>query len=497
MTRFSAPRCLPSLSRIALAWSIILVTVGTAACASPPAASRLEQVERVQLHRNGNRGWDYLPLARADGSTEPATFAFRPLSMLPVPGDPIENVRANVHPIDVDGDGDYELLQANGSRFMRVMGRDGRRLWEARNPVGRVHRSQVHRDTLAIFDVDGDRRQEILHCWVFPGTRVKHLVVRRGDTGAVVRTVALTGDPDWSECQIAAYRVAHRTLPLLLVSRQLDLPDADCPRLFVDTWAVTAAFDPATLNRRWQRSTCDAGHYPRAVDEDNDGTAEAILVGKYLIGPEGWLRCILPGWGTDHPDTMVVADFVPTQPGHEAVTGGQSGLRLYRAASCALLPLKPIPDFANPQHLSAVRFASDDNAPSIIVRQRNTDTAKIKPVLRLDGAGMVLHRYLDDNSDPQSTGRMPMTNGNLDGAAAAEDLVAWFGQVLDPQGRVRLGTGWYWDLQRLGPDEQDLSAYDQWTNAPVVFDLDGNGRDELITWGRQNIVIGTAAAPPG
>jgi hypothetical protein len=84
-----------------------------------------------------------------------------------------------------------------------------------------------------------------------------------------------------------------------------------------------------------------------------------------------------------------------------------------------------------------------------------------------------------------------MMNANLDGVAAWEDLVAWFGQVIDGHGRVRLDTSWYWRLQTLTPDERDLSAYDQWTNAPVVVDLDGDGRDEMITWGRRLIVVGS------
>ena len=249
----------------------------------------------------------------------------------------------------------------------------------------------------------------------------------------------------------------------------------------------------------WQRSTCDAGHYPKMVDEDRDGVAEAVFVGKYLLSETGGLQCLLPGWGTDHVDAMVVADFLRAQPGHEAVAVGTSGLRVYRAASCALLPLHPIADFANPQHLAAARFADDADAPSIVARQRNTDVEKVKPVVRIDGAGTVLDRFLDDNRDPQSTGRMPMMNANLDGVAAGEDLVAWFGQVLDGAGNLRLDTGWYWNLDALAPTEAaTISAYDRWTNAPLVVDLDGDGQDEMVTWGRRNIVVGKGApaAPP-
>lgn len=462
--------------------------------AAEAAASRKRQLARVQLHRNGNRGVAYLPRAVADGSTEPATFTLQPRRIIPVTGDPLENVRSNVHPIDVDGDGIFEVLQINGSRFLRMQRLNGTVLWSLRNPNGRVHRSEVHRDTVAVFDIDGDRRQEFVHCWVEPGTGVKELVLRRGDTGAVLRRYALTGDAATSECQIAAFRVLERATPLILVARQIQIPGVTCQRRFIDSWAVTQAFG-TDLQPVWRRSTCDAGHYVWPLDENGDGAAEAVFVGKYQLRPGGGLRCTLPGWGADHVDTMLVTDLDPARSGHEVLAVGASGVRLYAAANCAPLPLSLPPEVANIQHLNAARL-DGPGAPAILMRVRNTDTEKVKPVFRVETSGEVLSRFVDDNSDPQSTGRMPMTNANLDGAMAAEDLVAWFGQVIDEKGRIRLDTSWYWGLQTLSPEEQNLSSYDQWTNAPVVVDLDGDGRDEMITWGRRLIVVGSLAPPP-
>ena len=50
-------------------------------------------------------------------------------------------------------------------------------------------------------------------------------------------------------------------------------------------------------------------------------------------------------------------------------------------------------------------------------------------------------------------------------------------------------------LQKLAADEQHLSSYNQWTNEPVVVDLNGDGRDEMITWGRRLIVVGSRWHP--
>jgi hypothetical protein len=76
---------------------------------------------------------------------------------------------------------------------------------------------------------------------------------------------------------------------------------------------------------------------------------------------------------------------------------------------------------------------------------------------------------------------------------AAEDLVTWYGQVIDRFGRLRLDTSWYWNLQALSAAEASLPPGDQWAEAPLIVDLDGDGRDEIVTWGRRLLVIGTRA----
>jgi hypothetical protein len=89
----------------------------------------------------------------------------------------------------------------------------------------------------------------------------------------------------------------------------------------------------------------------------------------------------------------------------------------------------------------------------------------------------------------------PSQNANLDGAPAAEDRVTGFGQVVDGEGRRRLTVDWYWGLQDLTPAERDLDPREQWSRNPFAFDLDGDGRDELVVWGRRKLVVGTRAAP--
>ena len=67
-------------------------------------------------------------------------------------------------------------------------------------------------------------------------------------------------------------------------------------------------------------------------------------------------------------------------------------------------------------------------------------------------------------------------------------LVPW---ASDRQGRRRLDTSWYWGLQELTPAEERLDPREQWSRNPFAFDLDDDGRDELVVWGRRKLVVGT------
>ena len=62
---------------------------------------------------------------------------------------------------------------------------------------------------------------------------------------------------------------------------------------------------------------------------------------------------------------------------------------------------------------------------------------------------------------------------------------------------IRLDRSWYWNLRgnrvretRRGPYP---ASYDRWQAFPLVFDYDGDGKDEIVTWGQSLIVVGKVA----
>ena len=94
-----------------------------------------DPLDRVQMHRNGMRGVPYLPLAQLGAAERLATIRCRSAARIELDGDPLLNVRGNVYPIDVDGDGGYGFVHFNGYRYMRVYDAGGRKLWQVDNPA--------------------------------------------------------------------------------------------------------------------------------------------------------------------------------------------------------------------------------------------------------------------------------------------------------------------------------------------------------------------------
>lgn len=467
-------------------WSILVAgcAVLASAQAGPVLAQERAAEGRMQLHRNGMRSVPYLSLASGQ-STSAARIRMQPANLVDLDGDALANVRGNLFPIDVDGNGTYEFLHFNGFRFMRVYRADGRKLWEIRNPNGRLHRSTMHRDTLAVFDGDRAGRQYIVHCWTDQAARRKRLVVRRGQDGAVLRSVDLDGSAG-EECQMAAFRVPGRAQPIVLVSHQF--ADRSKCRVgnWVDQWARTVAFD-LDLNRLWDSNTCHAGHYVYPVDADRNGVVEAIFIGRHVYEPDGRRRCTMPGWGGDHADAVAVGDLMPGLPGLEAVAIGTTGTRAVRVANCQALWTIPTRRIRSPQNLALAKLDRAGTGPQIVISERGSLPAYKTFVV--SGAGKIVATF----AKGAARNVMPMQNANLDGARGTDELVGSFGVVLDGRGTVRLDKGWYWG--RKGQRTREVrgeypTSYDRWAPFPLVADLDHDGRDEVVTWSQSLIAVG-------
>ncbi|MFO1040092.1 MAG: hypothetical protein U1E45_24885 [Geminicoccaceae bacterium] len=453
--------CGVALMAIALGW------VATASAATS---------DRILMHRNGLRGVSYQQLSVAGAPASSAQLSATKIRQFSLDGDGQTNVRANMYPIQVNGG--WGFVHFNGYRIMRVFDSSGRKLWQITNPSGRVHRSWSHRDTLAIMG------SSIVHCWLSNGQRI--LVKRDGRTGAVIKTAVIPGGTSSSECQIAAFNLADIGQPLIFVATKS--ATAKCKQNYEDTWSGTIAYDQ-NLNLKWRRDTCDAGHYVWAPEPT--GTAVYnVMVGKYYVNSQGQILCTLGGWGVDHVDSMSIGDADPSISGFESIAVGASGTRMYNlwqpsGKRCTPLWSKGNDTFYHAQYVFFAKLQAGKSGLNIAIREEPSQDAGTHYLYFTDYKGNKINTIRGTHYSI-----IPMQNTNLDGARGTDELSGAYGEVIDISGKLRLSRSWYWGLQSLTASERTLIPPDQWTARPIWFDMDSDGREELITWGRNMVVIG-------
>jgi hypothetical protein len=370
----------------------------------------------------------------------------------------------------------------NGHKTMRVYGRAGNKVWQISNPSGRVLNGRVfvHRDQAAVLDLNADRKEDILHCWQSGST--KKLVERNGATGKELRSVTLSGQGTESPtkyCRISVYYKESDKQPIILVSHSQSGSRACGGRNYTDNWARVVAYNK-NLKMLWSTNTCDAGHVTAGVDGDRDGYFDYVFVGKYALDFNGKIRCRLAGWdSSDHVDAVRVAKVDPGRSGLQVVAIGRTGGGMFDASTCSRIWSVPV---KNPQEMTVAQFNPAPAPLSIMVTNRGgTSSQVVTTVVTAKGQKVrtIAKRI------------MPMQNAQLDGYRRDDEVVAMFGEVFDDQGSLLLSKGWYWNLKGTKVKEKITgSVYDKWAAYPLLFDMDNDGKNEMVTWGQSLIVEG-------
>jgi hypothetical protein len=439
--------------------------------------------ERVQLRRNGPRGLEYVPTSTASGSAGSRhSVKVVPSVRVNIHGNAIDNAYSSLLPLDFNGNGTSEYLIWNGHKSMRVYGRGGNRVWEVINSNGRVLNSNVfvHRDQAAILDLDGDGREDVLHCWQSGST--KKLVARKGSNGKEIRSVTLSGQGNTGPtkyCRMSVYRKESDKQPIILVAHSQSASSACGGRNYTDNWAKVVAYDK-NLKQLWSTNSCDAGHQTAGVDEDRDGYFDYVFVGKYAFDFNGKIRCTLSGWDkSDHVDAIRIARMDPKDSTLSAMAIGRTGGGLFNAKTCSRIWSVPV---SNPQEMAVFQMDAAPAPLSVMVTNRGgTSSPVVTTVLTNKGKKV---RTISKRI-------MPMQNAQLDGYKRDDEVVAMFGEVFNGKGELLLSKGWYWNLKGSNVKEKPSSSvYDKWVAYPLLFDMDNDGKEEIVTWGQSLIVEG-------
>jgi hypothetical protein len=439
--------------------------------------------ERVQLRRNGPRGLEYIPTSTSEGSAGSAkSIRVEPSVKISIHGDPLDNAYSSLLPLDFNGNGTSEYVIWNGHKIMRVYGRAGNKVWELSNPTGRRLTSNIyiHRDQGAVLDLNGNGKEDILHCWQSGST--KKLVARDGASGKEIRSVTLSGQGVSSGtqyCRISVYKKESDKKPIILVAHSQSTNGACGGRNYTDNWARVVAYD-TNLNMLWSTNTCDAGHLTAGVDEDKDGYFDYVFVGKYSLDFNGKIRCSLEGWdSSDHVDAIRIARMDPSKSDLHAMAIGRTGGGMFDADNCNRVWSVPV---SNPQEMAVFQMDAAPAPLSMMVTARGGSSNSIVTSI-INSKGQKL-RTINKRI-------MPMQNAQLDGYRRNDEIVGVFGEVFNGAGESLMSKGWYWNLKGTNVNEKSTTNnYDKWVAYPLLFDMDNDGEDEMVTWGQSLIVEG-------
>jgi hypothetical protein len=402
-------------------------------------------------------------------------------AVIALDGDGQENARSKLIVADVTGDDRSDWIFKNGFRLLKVYDHDGVKLFEHRNPDGFANGTPWHPFVDLAWDLDGDDHAEIIVTWHKPDGH--YLQILDGDTGAVLRQRKLWHD------------VAPKGNNQILMA--LAFPDGGPdPVILVEDGLATGrqsqgydevrAFDPE-LNQLWIARTPHAGHYMFPYDLDQDGITDVILAGTHVLDAHGRLLWTMSGWDRDHVDSLAAGDIDPARAGYEVVAIGKTGTRMYDVEDGALLWHVDTSRIPNPQHVAIGELDPDVAGLEIIVKERASEPGR--ETYLLDHRGRV--------RDQASRGPAPYLNADLDGDRRADEMIGARGVVTDSS-LAKLSAGaWYEGAQSVSTAERQAHPHDVWNAYPIVQDVLGDGREEMIVWGRHALVVGTSARGAG
>lgn len=396
-------------------------------------------------------------------------------------GDGQENARSKLIVSDVTGDGRPDWILKNGFRLIKVYDHDGAKLWEQRNPDAFANGTPWHPFVDLAWDLDGDGRAEIIATWHEPDGH--YLQIREGATGAILREKRLwhsTAPTGSNSILMALMFPRGGSRPVILVEDGLATGEQ------WRGYEEIRAFD-GELNELWTAQAPRGGHYMFPYDLDQDGTTDVLFAGKHVLDPRGRRQWTMAGWGADHVDSLMAGDIEPARAGYEVVAVGRTGTRMYDVEDGTLLWHVDTGEIPDPQHVAIGELDPAAAGLEIVVKERASEPDR--DTYLLDPRGQIRTRV--------SHGPAPYLSADLDGDRRIDEMIASTGVVTDASLAEISGRAWYAGAQRLSWSERQLHDHEIWNPYPIVHDVLGDGREEMIVWGRHALVVGTPTRGSG
>lgn len=365
--------------------------------------------------------------------------------------------------------------------FLGAFDIQGNELWS----VGSGGVQPARPGPVAIHDIDGDGRTEIIHHWKDPNTTARDdslgdvaIQIRDGETGELKTQATPEQLPEvFRQTRGAGATWAHQRILIC------NLRGQPTPRDFIVSVAGRLfAFDQ-DLNLLWDyeipfgHRPNHASYIPAVGDIDGDGRDE-VTGGRYLLDDDGSVMFEdTEGAFTPHMDSAMIE---PWDDGRMRVLASGGG-HVIDAEGNALLSLgeEVVP---HGQELRTARFDDDVDAPQMVIRWKGHGSR----VMTVNTSGEIMSKWALNNS-PNNTGMEVVYWRGRDRAA----LLCNGGVLWDPI------TAESWPLPNLPPLQGPNRM--GWYHC-IPADFNGDGREETVVYNPWDDVIhihGSTPAPQG
>jgi len=360
---------------------------------------------------------------------------------------------------DLTGDGQCDFLVfrnalgGNKPCFLGAFTIDGKVLWK----VGSGGEVPMRPGPVAVHDIDGDGRTEVVCFLVDPATNEPHdlgdvsIQIRDGRTGELERDAA---PPELTQLR-PGKNMADWCHHRLLVA---NLRGTDTPRDFVVKLGDRVlAFDERlellwAYTIRWTKYGQHTAYVPAVGDVDGDGRDE-VTGGCYLLDHDGkplWERLLGP-----HMDSVVITAW---DDGRVRAVGSGAG-HVMDAEGNAILRLGPkvVP---HGQEVRVADFTAELPGPEMVIRYNGH-----RPdVMLVSSSGRVVERFKLNDFPPKNIGMEPVYWDGPDRPA-----------LLYNGGQLWRATG------EPFADMPEFPGVSFWSFA-IPADLCGDDREELVTY---------------
>lgn len=371
---------------------------------------------------------------------------------------------------DINGDGVPELVFARRTdrlggdnhsiiSSLAAFTLDGELLWSFGTPSENAFATtsdlcfQVH-------DFDGDGVAEVILC------KDSELLILDGKTGEITRRMTLPLNPDPGEDKL------HRMLGDSLYFADLTGSGRRDCLILKDRYKNLWAYDN-DLRELWTWSG-NTGHYPYAKDIDGDGREE-VMIGHTLLDDDGTVL-----WSAtypDHSDNVLLVnldDGSGTKRLRSVIAGSDAGFIVLSEAGEELVKF----EIGHGQSMCAANLIPERDGIELLC---NTFWGRVGIHVTFDERGRKIAAF---EPIPYASVLQPVNWVPFEGEGHPADLAMLSTHPV--QGGLMDGHG----VRRvMFPDDghPDLCA--------AVYDLDGDGIDEILTWNEEEVWIYKASVP--